>query len=355
MNGLSSSPNSITHKQKTTPARLLWRGTLIADSGLKLHGVAFIAHPKAAVEPNTQTSTTITTQTSPEAALTHNSARVPNGRPSLFRSLSSQNANESGPTVLNPPDNPFAPIRNRENPFITSNPIKRTPQQDDADLCLGLEVMRHRDLHIQSTVELATRPKPPEQFANRKRKRGSNKALKTKVEMLQKGRSAICDLAECQTIDVRMYLDSRCSTTVGWFSKKFCEGEVRRHSKCKKDACHSCNSVECRAPLTFWPIVHLGRYFGYAHGLCSHEDYLLNPLTQTTLQHYSSTVLCFPVQIPSSSVLVDVKFLINHHNRDPTTLCLEVSALKLLTLINRFDLKKPTVKSLSVHAKIAST
>lgn len=90
------------------------------------------------------------------------------------------------------------------------------------NLCLELEMLRHVDLPIQRSVDLQQ-----SSSANNvhKRKRGS---LKNRIESLKKGNDGI-EVAEDTSdgFSVAVYVDPRCSSSMAWMQRRFCERQVR--------------------------------------------------------------------------------------------------------------------------------
>lgn len=173
--------------------RLLWRGSLIAND-VKLHGahnfnalfycsilragVAFVAQDKLA-------------STSPAVPTSQ--------RPSLLRSISSSSTTHAHIQA--------------DDPFLAASASK------DMDLCLSLEMMRHRDLHIQRTVDL----KPPVESQSASKRKG----LKHRIKSLKAGVLDQVDIDTTAEVHIRVYIDPRCSRTKTWFETQFCKENVR--------------------------------------------------------------------------------------------------------------------------------
>ncbi|GAA6046546.1 hypothetical protein NBRC10513_001454 [Rhodotorula toruloides] len=142
--------------------RLLWRGKVMSEDGLPLHGVAFIAH--------------------------------------LF-TVSSSFSPSLASSSVSPFDDPFSSSTNS----IASG----------ADMCLGLEMLRGAPIAVKGEVKVRWKGESP--VAERKLpssggKKGKGKAKEEDVQTIE---------VETPT-DVRVYIDERCPETVDWFEDKFC-------------------------------------------------------------------------------------------------------------------------------------
>lgn len=203
----SSQPSAQKPRHSSNKARLLWRGSLLSDTGVKLHGlfcgllitifklkldtgIAFVAE-----WPENKQSTST--------------------RPPLLR-------HSSGHLPI---DDPFI------SPERQAGLQLHTPAQCEADgnLTLGIEMLRHQDLHIQRSVELLQQSNIASTAVQvNKRKRGS---LKSRIESLKKGNDRVVELADAtynpDGLSIRVYVDPRCSTSRDWFSKRFCDHMVR--------------------------------------------------------------------------------------------------------------------------------
>ncbi|GAA5896580.1 uncharacterized protein JCM6883_006950 [Sporobolomyces salmoneus] len=175
----SYASNPSTSSTTTSSTRLLWRGSIsTGNNGRKLHGIAIIAH--------------------------------------LF-SVPSHSHSQS-PSLNSPSFSPF------EDPFSSASKASTS----GADMCLGLEMLRGKDLvlldsdseveegssfsveHVQSS---STTPfSSPE--VERKQSATSRKGKSKEV-----GKETV--KVETPT-DVRVYIDQRCRETVEWFQDKFC-------------------------------------------------------------------------------------------------------------------------------------
>ena len=81
-------------------------------------------------------------------------------------------------------------------------------------------MLRHKELAVQRTVDLAATSNP----SASKGKRG----LKNRIELLKKGKEKVeIDQNAAEEMDVRVYLDPRCLSTKRWFENRFCLDEVR--------------------------------------------------------------------------------------------------------------------------------
>ncbi|BGP04986.1 hypothetical protein JCM10049v2_000788 [Rhodotorula toruloides] len=142
--------------------RLLWRGKVMSEYGLPLHGVAFIAH--------------------------------------LFTVSSS-----FSPSLASSSVSPF------DDPFSSST----SSIASGADMCLGLEMLRGAPITIKGEVKVRRKGESP--VAERKLpssggKKGKGKAKEEEVQIIE---------VETPT-DVRVYIDERCPETVDWLEDKFC-------------------------------------------------------------------------------------------------------------------------------------
>ncbi|GEM06536.1 hypothetical protein Rt10032_c01g0553 [Rhodotorula toruloides] len=146
----------------TAGCRLLWRGKVMSEDGLPLHGVAFIAH--------------------------------------LFTVSSS-----FSPSLASSSVSPF------DDPFSSST----TSRASGADLCLGLEMLRGAAITVKGEVRVRRKGDAP--VAERKLPSSGGKKGKGKLKEEE------VQTTEVETpTDVRVYIDERCPETVDWFEDKFC-------------------------------------------------------------------------------------------------------------------------------------
>lgn len=174
-----------TAQSKTRPAsrsRLLWRGSLLCD-GTKLHGLAFVAllHHE-------------------QAALPFEQPQSSGSRPNFFRTVSNSSV---------------------EDPFSPASACMNSAQ---TDLFLDLEMLRHRDLTVQRFVDLAIAPTESASKGHR--------GQKSRFELLKKGKERIqIDEATSQDVDIRVFVDPRCSRTQEWLESRFCMDHVDSEGK----------------------------------------------------------------------------------------------------------------------------
>ncbi|GAA5922245.1 uncharacterized protein JCM15063_003232 [Sporobolomyces koalae] len=169
---LNRNTSSYASQPGSAGCRLLWRGAIATADGYKLYGVAIIAHlfsvPSAA------------SASSPHAA----AATTPNA---------------------------FSPF---DDPFSSTSKANSS----GADMCLGLEMLRGKDLNlvepdqtfvVQQVLEPLSTNSSPETSRSSAVRKGKAKADPEVVKV------------ETPT-DVRVYIDERCTDTVEWFQDQFC-------------------------------------------------------------------------------------------------------------------------------------
>ncbi|GAA5986420.1 hypothetical protein JCM5350_002915 [Sporobolomyces pararoseus] len=167
--------------------RLLWRGSIVTNKGYKLYGVAIIAHLFSV--PSTKTTTNVETRS----------------------------------TTTTTSFSPF------EDPFSSDSSSKRG--DTGADMCLGLEMLRGKDLYLLDNnddsslegsvlVQHVVRPTDSTPYS-------SPEIDRKKLTSTRKGKGK--ELVENESVlkvetptDVRVYIDERCSETVEWFQDTFC-------------------------------------------------------------------------------------------------------------------------------------
>lgn len=131
-----------------------------------------------------------------------------NKRPNFFRTIS----NSSQPHSV-AHDDPFSP-----NAVALAS----------AELCLDLEMLRHKDLVVQRTVELAC---SSSQSSPKKGQRG----IKSRFESLKKGKEKV-EVDTRAEVDIRVYWDERCLATTRWLESKFCLDQVHIRPDVQGDA-----------------------------------------------------------------------------------------------------------------------
>ncbi|GAA6007221.1 hypothetical protein JCM11491_003049 [Sporobolomyces phaffii] len=157
--------------------RLLWRGAIATRQGYKLYGIAIIAH--------------------------------------LF-SVPSSSSSTASPAAAPASFSPF------EDPFSSASKAATS----GADMCLGLEMLRGKDLAIlddEAGEPLAVVHHVPEG-------RAGSATSSPEVERAQpsnrKGKARANDVRDVVKVetptDVRVYIDERCPDTVEWFQDQFC-------------------------------------------------------------------------------------------------------------------------------------
>jgi hypothetical protein len=106
----------------------------------------------------------------------------------------------------------------------------------NADLCLDLEMLRHRTLSVRSRRVKLAGPGNDGMIDNAAKEEGKvhgRRALKKSIEMLRKGKSRQIDSqeeGEIVHLDIpsasnqalKLYIDPRCQDTVEWFNEVFC-------------------------------------------------------------------------------------------------------------------------------------
>ncbi|GAA5962058.1 hypothetical protein JCM3765_005506 [Sporobolomyces pararoseus] len=164
--------------------RLLWRGSIVTNKGYKLYGVAIIAH--------------------------------------LF-SVPSQSRN-----VQTPPTSNLSPF---EDPFSSSSSSSKRGDTG-ADMCLGLEMLRGKDLYLLDNDNCQTLPVQHVQQPSDSDAPSTSPEIESRTKTSKKGKgkelendssSSSLSILKIETpTDVRVYIDERCRETVEWFQDTFC-------------------------------------------------------------------------------------------------------------------------------------